>query len=98
MTNAPLAASIARRYGIDFAPIRRAHRATWKWTNDGRVWNTGRWGVSVKNTGFDVTCACGWESATGGAIYVRVREAHMRHVEQVVLDLIPAGAEPVSNA
>lgn len=78
---------IATLAGLDFKKIRAGHRATWKWTIGGK-WYTQPWGVSVKGIGFDVTCKCGWESHTGGAIKVRVEEDHERHIMEVVLAVI----------
>jgi len=78
-----LAKFVAKQAGLDYKAIRLGHRATWKWTIGGK-WYTQPWGQSVKNIGFDITCKCGWESRTGGAIKVRVEEMHDRHVVEVI--------------
>lgn len=86
-----LARYIAERHGVEWAAIRRAHRISWKWTLGGvhadGVWRTGPWGRSVKDTGFDATCSCGWESRTGGAMYASVQRAIAEHFESIVLDI-----------
>lgn len=78
-----LAKARAEEAGLGLAKIRGEHRAAWKWTQGGK-WYTQPWGQSVQGIGFDVTCACGWESRTGGAIYERVREAHAEHILRVI--------------
>lgn len=77
---------IAERAGLDYAAIRAEHRAAWKWTVGGE-WYTQPY-LSTRGVGFDVTCKCGWESRTGGAIKVRVEEDHERHLMDVVLGII----------
>lgn len=57
--------------------ILKAHRATWFTWSQGvkmRYQSTMRGG----NWGYDVTCSCGWESKTGGAL--------RRYVEGMLLD------------
>lgn len=82
-----MAKFLAFRAGLDYAKVRAGHRATWKWTTGGK-WYTQPWGVSVRGIGFDVTCKCGWESRTGGAIKVRVEEMHDEHVAEVIRAII----------
>jgi hypothetical protein len=82
-----LAERAAKKAGLDYKAVRAGHRATWKWTTGGK-WYTQPWGVSVKGIGFDLTCKCGWESRTGGAIKARVEEMHEQHIFEWIVAIV----------
>jgi hypothetical protein len=77
-----MARGLAEKAGVDYAELRRDHRVA-------------RWHVKAEQRGrvigWDVTCRCGWESRTGGAIRASVKRDHIQHVADVVLDILVPG-------
>lgn len=61
------------------------HRMTWFAFVGGEMVEREAW-MTKRNgaVGFDARCSCGWYSATGGAIEVRVREAVQAHLDEEI--------------
>lgn len=63
------------------AEVKAQHRATW-FVYSGPYGEKERLqsGRRYYGMGYDVTCSCGWESRTGGAIKPSVKEDHAAHI------------------
>jgi hypothetical protein len=83
-----LAKGLAEKAGMDYEQLRRDHRATWHVVLGGERIDAKVRHLRGGGWGFDVTCRCGWESRTGGAIRSCVKQYHVDHVADVVLAVL----------